>query len=214
VSIEFLGLFDCVYGGQRIAHYLDKQLKLFGKPVPNTVKHALHILAIDEQRPLFRPLLFGNGSKHNDFEQIWMPGVHGDIGGCYADDFLGQMSFLTMVEKTDSNTALQFDTIKSDDITMTLDDIKVSARPAFPGRVAVGQEWTVPWRIASVGVKHYRRPPANVPQLLHFVADALKGRDITIRDGRKKREYALSDDFNRLDRMNRDRSYDWCRPCR
>jgi uncharacterized protein (DUF2235 family) len=52
------------------------------------VKVGLQALAIDEDRKIFKPVLWDNagvaGAPH--IEQVWFPGAHSDIGGGYADD--------------------------------------------------------------------------------------------------------------------------------
>ncbi|WP_431203793.1 T6SS phospholipase effector Tle1-like catalytic domain-containing protein [Bradyrhizobium betae] len=85
-DIEFLGVFDTVYGGNDDDASAERRLQFAGRVLSRNVKNALHILAIDEQRPFFRPLLWEesedtNAVAHKGMRQIWMPGVHADIGG-------------------------------------------------------------------------------------------------------------------------------------
>jgi Uncharacterized alpha/beta hydrolase domain (DUF2235) len=48
------------------------------------VKAAVHILARDETRRQFRAVLFEDKTRSEQIlEQIWMPGVHSDVGGGY-----------------------------------------------------------------------------------------------------------------------------------
>lgn len=105
VDVEFVGVFDSVMGGVermstfnpiRFPHYeLDRRC------------HAgVHILAIDEDRRLFQNRSW---DRHNGSDgmlrQIWMPGVHSDIGGT-GGEFWGRVSFLTMAYYIDSFTSL------------------------------------------------------------------------------------------------------------
>ena len=54
----------------------------------SNVRCGLQALAIDENRKIFKPVLWDDdapGTKRT-LEQIWFPGVHSDIGGGYKDD--------------------------------------------------------------------------------------------------------------------------------
>jgi hypothetical protein len=52
-----------------------------------------------ESRIEFLPVLFEGveDDKEQQLEQIWMPGVHTDVGGGYEQDFLGKISLMTML---------------------------------------------------------------------------------------------------------------------
>src|SRR5262249_53440448 len=65
-----------------------------------SVPHGVHILSIDETRADFTPIVWTSRSQEDQvLEQIWLPGVHGDIGGGYDDAFLSTISLLTMIDK-------------------------------------------------------------------------------------------------------------------
>ncbi len=54
----------------------------------SNVKCGLQALSIDENRKIFKPVLWDDdpaGTKRT-LEQVWFPGVHSDIGGGYEDD--------------------------------------------------------------------------------------------------------------------------------
>lgn len=57
--------------------------------LPRIVRQAVHALAIDEPRALFRPTLWpGRSSSHQDMEQRWFVGAHANVGGGYEHDGL------------------------------------------------------------------------------------------------------------------------------
>lgn len=98
VHIEFLGLFDSVYGECPFdfARLFDKEYnnvkQRFAETrvLPLNVKTAVQILALDENRSSFQPVLFDDvtyqkAEPKQYLEQIWMPGVHTDVGGGYRD---------------------------------------------------------------------------------------------------------------------------------
>ncbi len=99
--INFLGLFDAVSGT-----YWDVLRRFVRARVDEAVLEAsvrvgVHIVALDDNRnPSFKPLLW---QRRNDasqkLEQIWMPGVHADIGGNTNHKFLSTVAFLTMMDR-------------------------------------------------------------------------------------------------------------------
>ena len=100
VKIDFLGVWDTVIGPHNekkiFENFKFKSLKLD----PN-VKVGVHIVSIDETRVSFRPLLWQHKPDDNNQEQyqIWMPGVHSDIGGGYKHSALSNISLITMIDK-------------------------------------------------------------------------------------------------------------------
>jgi len=105
VEVEFIGVFDSVMGG--IKSWTSLQPIRF--PHYNLHKncvHAVHILAIDENRRLFQNRSWDRHMRNGgSLRQIWMPGVHADIGGI-AGEFWGRISFLTMAYYIDTLTPL------------------------------------------------------------------------------------------------------------
>ena len=71
----------------------------------------LQLLSLDESRGAFSPLLWtGKSHDRQVLEQIWLPGVHCDVGGGYSSAFLSTVSLLTMVDKlAENNKILSFD---------------------------------------------------------------------------------------------------------
>lgn len=65
------------------------------------VAHAFHAVSIDERRRAFVPALWDekalNAGQH--VEQVWFPGVHGDIGGEYTERGLADIPLYWMLEK-------------------------------------------------------------------------------------------------------------------
>lgn len=100
VDVTFLGIFDTVgafgipinlgpLNFQKINLFRDLTLS------PN-VQKAVHLVAIDESRDPFVPTLTNYSDR---VEEVWMPGVHADVGGGYHDGLLGNISLAYMVSK-------------------------------------------------------------------------------------------------------------------
>lgn len=106
VEIEFLGVWDTVYGidtDLALGPNLFTDLRFENFNMDKSVKHGVHILAIDDTRKLFHPMTWAKIAPDpiipQTMEQIWMPGVHSDIGGGYEKSFLSSISMLTMIDK-------------------------------------------------------------------------------------------------------------------
>jgi uncharacterized protein (DUF2235 family) len=93
--IKFLGVFDTVAGprDRNIIEYVDLR-DLFPA---SGVQHVVHLLSMHDVRQDFvlkRFEIRPNGPKV--LREIWMPGVHSDVGGGYAEDLISSISLLTM----------------------------------------------------------------------------------------------------------------------
>ncbi|WP_300074467.1 DUF2235 domain-containing protein [uncultured Ruegeria sp.] len=102
VAIDFLGVWDTV-GALGIPDELT--INIFDRPqkfqfhdtvLGDKVKCARHAVAIDEKRQTFSPTLWTNYDPAV-VKQIWFPGVHGDVGGSYAQHGLGDTTLEWMI---------------------------------------------------------------------------------------------------------------------
>ena len=66
----------------------------YGCTLPNCVSKALHLVALDEQRLAFRPTLMNHDER---VEEVWLAGVHSDIGGGYRYDGLADISLTSLM---------------------------------------------------------------------------------------------------------------------
>lgn len=117
VEIEFVGLFDAVMGGiEKLS--LFNPIRFSNYDLPSKCRNGVHIVAIDEDRRMFRPKLW-TGRKPNGktlpgkneatyFKQVWMPGVHSDIGGT-GNSVWGRASLLAMTHILDRATTISLD---------------------------------------------------------------------------------------------------------
>lgn len=103
VAIEFLGVWDTVYGiapDRALRRNAFMQLRFKNFHLDRSVKVGVHILSIDDTRKFFWPMTWDNVTEPGQaMEQIWMPGVHSDIGGGYEKSFLSKVSFLAMIDR-------------------------------------------------------------------------------------------------------------------
>jgi uncharacterized protein (DUF2235 family) len=103
VSIAVLGVWDTVgalgipggvFAGldERLYGFLDTSLHA-------DVEAAYHALAIDERRRPFVPTLWTTFAPGQEVEQVWFAGVHGDVGGGYAETGLSDITLGWMIAK-------------------------------------------------------------------------------------------------------------------
>jgi len=172
--VSFLGLFDTVPGYNWDSLGLFTAARIPNTSMPACVDHVVHILCIDDNRnPQFEPLVLdpASNSPSQTLEQIWMPGVHSDIGGSSDGRFLGNISLLTMLSRLehycpeveqDSNEVTSVN-----EETMAIDKISISDERSG---------------LSSLIGKHSRRISVNPTTFAHPVLDALIGKRLWIRD--------------------------------
>jgi uncharacterized protein (DUF2235 family) len=105
--IYFLGVWDTV-GSLGIPDFVVS--KLFGNlwdfhniQLSSIIQNAYQALAIDEKRGDFQPCLWTPATPEQNQEQVWFPGVHGDVGGGYAQCGLSDISLNWMICKAAQN---------------------------------------------------------------------------------------------------------------
>lgn len=85
LPIAFLGAWDTVATTVRA--------KAADWTLPDNVARAVHCVALDETRVLYRPTLFNYPVKRAaDVKEVWFPGAHSDVGGGYFCDALGRVT--------------------------------------------------------------------------------------------------------------------------
>jgi len=105
--VSFLGVWETV-GAFGIP------VKLFGIPfdkmdlfkdmsVSAAVQKAVHIVGVDETRDPYWPVLMNQRPGDDAVEEVWFPGVHSDIGGSYAEDYLAKLTLSFMVERLNAH---------------------------------------------------------------------------------------------------------------
>lgn len=105
VKIRFLGVFDTV-GALGIPPDLNFTRRLFNRKkyqfhdtvLGGNVETACHAVAMDERRLSFTPTLWTNVDRRPHVKQMWFPGVHGDVGGSYAETGLGDIALDWMID--------------------------------------------------------------------------------------------------------------------
>ena len=112
-NVSFLGVFDTVTGTSWDKARLWTKTRFNNLVLDRSVSCAVQILAIDDNRnPSFSPLTWSGRSGENTnqvLEQIWMPGVHADIGGSSDSRLLGSISLLTMLDRVRRYTDIELD---------------------------------------------------------------------------------------------------------
>ncbi|WP_083742380.1 T6SS phospholipase effector Tle1-like catalytic domain-containing protein [Bradyrhizobium mercantei] len=96
-TIKFLGLFDTVIGEFDVE--LCKNVNFRDQFPAKSVEHVVHLLSMHDVRREFELKRFDiPRDRPATFREIWMPGVHADVGGGYTEDFISLVALLTMAE--------------------------------------------------------------------------------------------------------------------
>ncbi len=127
VDIEFLGVWDTV-SAFRLFNNLErffriKERDLFTNyTIANNIKKAVHLVAIDETRNIFKPSLMNY--EEDRIHEVWFPGVHADLGGGYAENEIAKASLFYMLKmlkkhlKVTGNTSVIIDKCQYDNLTL------------------------------------------------------------------------------------------------
>ncbi len=101
VDVEFLGVWDTVGAFGIPVNILGipfARWNLFkDMHVAENVKKAVHCVCLDETRNAYVPTLMNY--KPEVVEEVWLPGVHSDVGGSYKEAALGKISLSFMVDR-------------------------------------------------------------------------------------------------------------------
>ena len=158
-EIEFVGLFDSVMGGIESLGVFNP-VRFSNLQMPGKCKHGVHLLAVDDNRFLFRPKPWEGrqpprnalGKKAEDrwMRQIWMPGVHADVGGI-GDQIWGEAALLAMIFYLRQHTclALRPDLVREreEHLNKLVDQKRFEIRPhkwsfpGFPRQAGKKEEW-------------------------------------------------------------------------
>jgi hypothetical protein len=134
IPVRFIGVWETV-GSLGIPDYFG-WLNLLDTPwrhefhdvkLNPKIRHARHAVAIDEARGPFTPTLWSEPAPGQDLEQVWFPGSHLDVGGCYPQRGLGDAPLLWMIEQARDTVGLVFhkrvlDQIRPDPLDVLHDD--------------------------------------------------------------------------------------------
>ena len=116
-QIRFVGVWDTVdaYGlpVDELTEGVDKFVWPLSMPDQNLspkVERACHVLALDDERNTFHPVLWNEKDEPQDcshiqeerVSQVWFAGMHSNVGGGYADDSLSYISLDWMAREAHS----------------------------------------------------------------------------------------------------------------
>jgi uncharacterized protein (DUF2235 family) len=106
--ISFLGLFDTVVGPAD--NFLSKNFGLRDLHPASGVKHAVHLMSMHDARQDFGLVRLQRGPIIPEtLREIWVPGVHSDVGGGYQDDMISNVALLTMCEMLETYAEVAID---------------------------------------------------------------------------------------------------------
>lgn len=192
VKIEMVGVFDTVLGRSYRNDNIVTKIRFRDYNLEPLVKVGVQILAMDDNRRRFLPIIWDqyrsngdDGALPQNLEQIWLPGVHADIGGIptgksfnVATNFLSDVSLLTMIEAIKKYTDLSIDETYINDVLKKIEhtsSIRISNERPTPFMKALGYRNR---KSASTIFGDGR----SVGEYIHPVYDFLAGRRIVVKD--------------------------------
>jgi uncharacterized protein (DUF2235 family) len=106
IGVHFMGVWDTV-GALGIPMELSvlrfigdaRRYQFHDTKISPMIANARHALAMDERRADFMPTLWTNIKRPDKVHQVWFPGVHGDVGGGYAQAGLSDIALAWMLDE-------------------------------------------------------------------------------------------------------------------
>ena len=192
-AVEFVGVFDTVLGNYA-GKDEDALKRIFftDRRLPEKVWAGIHILALDETRKLFRPVLWVSAShEEQKLEQIWMPGVHTDIGGGYEGNALAKISLLTMLIRLQELTNLK---VNADYLELLKNEIR---QAYWKDEIAINNELdSLTWNVLAKLFPGVRKPAvSHFGQYVHPICVSLSSRFVRMKAAKQSQLY----DFRKLE---------------
>ena len=159
-TVGALGIPDDLPGWKEFGSHVVDWQELWGfhdTQLGPHVRCARHALAIDEERPPFKPTLWSavnEDAKDQTLKQVWFAGVHSEVGGGTADPSLSDIALIWMVNEAVSH-GLQLDS----------DRLKVGAPSGAGANIA--PNYAAPLIDSRVGLWELGHAYHRLEHLLH-----------------------------------------------
>ena len=141
-KVKFLGVWDTVDAlglpfFNKINFFIDWipffRHKYHNLTLSESVEHARHALAIDDERKTFHPKLWDKEIKdYQTMKQVWFCGMHTDVGGGYREQQLSDIPLIWMTEEA-KNFGLRLYPKHKVKINPDPDGFMHDSRKGFPG---------------------------------------------------------------------------------
>ena len=172
------------------------------------IDEALHLVSLDDARKAFLPTLMNADAR---VTEVWLPGVHSDVGGGYRQDGLSDLALQFMLDEFERRdlglhvlapVQVDFDTVvpPDADYDIDLDDLEILpdslAKAHFQRRRPISTRLTLTNRELRVNVAD--RPSAREALVHWSVAERVHGdSDYRPRSLRRVRHEVLHPDLSR-----------------
>ncbi len=160
LAIRCLGLFDTIDSMIEWGRF-GPRLRTHAFTKTNTsVESVRHAVAIDEMRTMYQPQLWPAGTEYwsgrhkpdsvrpQDVKEVWFSGVHGDVGGGYAekDSQLAKIPLEWMIDET-GKLGLTYDATTVEQLVLGQGDGKHYVKPDPLAEPNVSMTWA--WKIVE-----------------------------------------------------------------
>ena len=123
-----------------------------GNTLPEGVHRALHLVALDEQRLAFRPTLINQDGRALE---IWLSGVHSDIGGGYRKDGIGDIVLRLLINWIEQQTKQNcYQTTRLAKIQPPHWQPLLTIEPKHLGKIHYQRRRFGPWRELTLRSRH------------------------------------------------------------
>ena len=123
-----------------------------GNTLPEGVDSALHLVALDEQRLAFRPTLINHDGRALE---IWLSGVHSDIGGGYRRDGIGDIALRILIDWIEQQTQKRcYHTTRLAGIQPPHWQPLLTIEPKHLGKIHYQQRLLHAWRELTLAPRH------------------------------------------------------------
>jgi hypothetical protein len=169
VRIKFMGLFDSVLGRNPAIPGHFSELRFSNQLASPIIDVGIHILSMDDNRSIFAPMLWDGFDKDaQHIEQIWVPGVHSDIGGTGKPHFIGMVTFFLMMSRIKDKTEIK---INQEYIS------EINAHLTASNEISISNE-RYNFRMKFIPHKYRSVRSAGVQQYVHPIARIMHNMNI------------------------------------
>jgi len=166
VPIRFIGVWDTVaavgFSIDAVAEFWNRVIFCFKFPsnkLGSWVEKACQALSIDDDRKAFSPEIFDQESAldKNRIEQVWFPGVHGNVGGGTPKQGMQHVPLNWMINKAEEQGLIFYKNSKD-----AFRDAANENDKLYDARAGIGIYYRYGPRNIARMIKKYHMDPANI----------------------------------------------------
>ncbi len=182
--------------------------------IADAIENAIHLVAIDERRKAFRPILMNTSNK---VEEVWFSGVHSDIGGGYNKDGLSDITLEFMLHRASAqgleflkSEEIEYSKINEKEALLEEDDVKLDPNILedihYQERSKGASKVTLAERVICV-TENDKPSNQHLPIIHYTVKDRIEQVAAYAPDNLKSLQHYILDESNELAQYAGSKSY-------